>query len=192
MSDDWIDHLSHVLKLLETETNGQSVRELRRSFEASKPQKQLRMLVQLEALYEICRDTLPCDTESFITDWNHSNHQLVFGLKVIGLKSTQKTGDFQDALKRLFSRWDASIWSAPTPFNSPEEESILSTMGVNSKQMKMAMRKMGQMNDNQLASFMKNIPGMEDNLSQMDPETLPDTNPMKAMIKRVKSVTGNQ
>lgn len=176
----WTVDLSHALKLLEVEPNGQSIREFRRSFEAGK--KQMRLHPQLEALYHASKDLLECDTESFITDWNQCNHQITLGLKTVTLKCTQKKEEFHNALKVLFQNWDPTI--TPTPANSPTEGGVLA--GVLSRK---HLKAMSRISDAQLAQVIERIPGAKEQLTNGSLDDVPDSDPMKAIARRLKAVT---
>ena len=167
MQEAWIDHLSRLLKSLESEKNGQAIHELRRSFEAGK--KQVRLLPQVEAIYQASKDRPDFQPEAepiVYQNWfNEQKFRLKLGLKEVGLSSTGNPVQFKANLYRLFSKWQPGLYS------EPPEERIARNMGVSNKQLRMAMKQMDRLTDEQLAAMVAKMPQGQE-IEGMDMEQL--------------------
>lgn len=151
----WIDHLSGLLKPLELEKNGRSIRELRRSFEAGK--KQARLLPQIEAIYLASKELeeFKSDPRLYQSWFNQQKFKLTLGLKEVVLHSSGDPVQFQANIHRLFSHWDPELYLAP-----PEQQ-MANGLGVSNKQLRAAMKRMDRLSDNQIANMMSKVPQSE-------------------------------
>jgi hypothetical protein len=190
MQEVWIDHLSRLLKSFESEKNGRAIHELRRSFKAGK--KQARLLPQVEAIYLASKDRDDFKPESdpilYQTWFNQQKFKLTLGLKEVTLVSTGDPVQLKANIYRLFSKWDPNLYSAPP------EEKISQNFGISNKQLKMAMKQMNRLTDEQLAAMVAKIPEGQE-LDVMNTANLEELLPSEsargtasAIAERVKTV----
>lgn len=176
----WPQHLSDLLKLLESESNGQQIHEFRRSFEAGR--KQDRLKSQLEQIYTEGKEHLNEAPESLQNWFTSKKFKLILGRKEVILKSTSSSNEFREKLVRLFSEWDPSLYVPPPQINR----------GIGQKKLKEVMKHLDGVSDQRLASLLSSVKGNASGLSEEEiSELFPDAKSQehaKAIAERIKSV----
>lgn len=176
----WTQHLSDLLKVLESESNGQQIHEFRRSFEAGR--KQDRLKSQLEQIYNEGKEHLN-DTPEALQNWfTGKKFKLSLGRKEVTLKSTSYQNEFRERLVRLFSEWDQSLYVPP-----PEVH-----RGIGQKKLREVMKKLDGVSNDRLAALLGSVKGNAQGLSDEEiAELFPDAKSQehaKAIAERIKSV----
>lgn len=186
MPEVWIDHLVDLLKYLESESNGKQIHQFRRSFQGGN--KKERLLPQLERMYQYCKQAhnllelcanQGCEEEPFQNWFNLQKFRLILGRKNIVLKSTGSPALLKQRLLQLFTKWDPELVKSLPP---PTPEPANSNMGFSRKQMRMAMRKLQTMGDQQLSNVLQNVPQDAD-INEEDLDSVFD----KKSAARIKS-----
>lgn len=134
---EWHSHFIDLLKFLETQ--GEPVREFRRSFESGR--KQDRIYPTLNEIYEKCKDKLE---ENFVEEFNSQNFRVSAGLKTIVLKCNGDKELFEQYLRQLFSYWNSEI-----QFSVPNKASKQTPI-ISKKKISKAMKHLNSMSTKQL------------------------------------------
>ncbi len=192
MQEVWIEHVSELLKSLEGEANGKAIHELRRSFEAGK--KQARLLPQLETLYYASKDREDfkpeADPQLYQSWFTEQRFKLTSGLKSVTLVSTGDPVKLKSCLYKVFSKWNPELYVEPVfelPAGAPP--------GISQKQLKMALKRINNMSQDQLEKLVAQVPtdqGEIGGMSEVDLEQLMPNEKAKAKVRaiaeKVKSV----
>jgi hypothetical protein len=153
MAENWIEHFVDFLKYFESESNKKQIHQFRRSFQGGN--KKDRLFPQLEAIYEKAKDHFNDTPEELQTWFNHQSFRLNLGLKTIVLKSTAPPNEFQRRFFQLCSKWSPELYQV--------KETVQGNgMGISRKQMRMAKRRLHQLDDQQLSSVLNNVPPNSD------------------------------
>jgi hypothetical protein len=154
MTELWIEHFVDLLKHLEHQPTATQIHQFRRSFQGGN--KKQRLLPQLENMYNKCQSHLHED--AFEQWFNQQKFTLTLGRKniILLLPLSQKLPMATKVkLMRLFTKWDPQLSEALPP---PTEVPTNKNMGFSRKQMRMAMRKLNHMGNQQLSNVLHSMP----------------------------------
>jgi hypothetical protein len=156
MEDKWRDDLVGLLKFLEKCTprpNSVKIHEFRRSLESCNIKKAEKILPQLKEIYTKCKDHLNSDFDSWVSQQKFT---LKLGLKSITISSIENIEEYAQYLKWCFSIFDPSL-NEGNP-NNIVQMAKGSGLPISGKQLKIAMRKVNNMDTKQLSSMMNRVP----------------------------------